>query len=85
MVGICFGELSATAVSLARSLTELIPLAVEIVRLAFKAGVASNLIGDELEVERSRGEPWSFSVSTDTGLADDNRLEEIRHELVGKR
>lgn len=35
----CFGQLSGAGISLARNLTELLPLAIGAVRLAFRAGI----------------------------------------------
>ncbi|KAL9119419.1 MAG: hypothetical protein Q9187_004027 [Circinaria calcarea] len=78
VVGICIGELSAAAVSLAKSLSELLPLAVEVVRIAFRAGIAASVLGNELEQRTTPGKSWSFTISRDSGLAKTDVLESIR-------
>ena len=81
-VGLCFGELSAAAVSLAESLTELLPLAVETVRITFRAGIVLATVGKQLEGQDASKEGWSFSVPRDCGLAEDNKLEDACNQLV---
>ncbi|KUJ11557.1 polyketide synthase [Mollisia scopiformis] len=66
-VGLCVGQLSAIAVSQARSLVELIPLAVESVRIAFRTGMTATIIRDELEQQSSASETWAMTVPTEVG------------------
>ena len=82
IVGICFGELSASAVTLARSLVELIPIAVEAVRLAFRCGILSSLVGNGLEKRSLPALPWSTVLASETNLADESTLERIAVEAV---
>ncbi|CZR60185.1 related to polyketide synthase [Phialocephala subalpina] len=77
-VGLCVGQLSAIAVSQARSLVELIPLAVESVRIAFRTGVIATEIRDELEQQSSPSETWAMTVPTEVGT----ELETIHKETV---
>lgn len=77
-VGLCVGQLSAIAVSQARSLVELIPLAVESVRIAFRTGMVATNIRDELEQQSSASETWAMTVPADVG----NELETIQNETV---
>ncbi|KAF8856875.1 hypothetical protein BDZ45DRAFT_727094 [Acephala macrosclerotiorum] len=76
-VGLCVGQLSAIAVSQARSLVELIPLAVESVRIAFRTSVTATEIRNELEQQSSPSETWAMTVPTEIG----NELETI-HETA---
>ena len=85
IVGLCFGQLSGAAISLASNLTELLPLAVEAVRLAFRAGIVTATIGNELEPRKISKESWSISVSRESGLADGTSLEDTCKELVSIR
>ncbi|KKA17749.1 Polyketide synthase, partial [Rasamsonia emersonii CBS 393.64] len=81
VVGVCFGELSAAAVSLAKSLVELIPLAVDSVRLAFRAGIAASVVGNGLERRTQPAQCWSTTVSRDCGLADEGKLDALGEQL----
>jgi Starter unit:ACP transacylase in aflatoxin biosynthesis len=81
-VGLCVGQLSAIAVSQARSLIELIPLAVESVRVAFRTGLAAIRVRDELEQQSSPQESWAMTVSREVGLTENSLLEAIHGEMV---
>lgn len=75
-VGLCVGQLSAIAVSQARSLVELIPLAVESVRIAFRTGMTATTIRDELEQQSSPTETWAMTLPSEVG----NELLNIIHK-----
>ncbi|KAJ9620672.1 hypothetical protein H2204_012227 [Knufia peltigerae] len=79
VVGLCVGQLSAVAVSLARSLVELLPLAIESVRLAFRTGLTATMVRDELEQGES-SETWAVQSSRALGLGEDNLLDTIHKE-----
>lgn len=85
ILGLCFGELSATAVSLARNLLELLPIAVEAVRQAFRGGVLTYTTAKELEPQAGLDESWSLAVPRDSGLADGERIEQLCVQLVSPR
>jgi hypothetical protein len=85
IVGICIGELTATAVSLASSVTELVPIAVETIRVAFKIGIAVSIVGNELDQRTIPQESWSVSISRDCGITDSNALERVCRETVSLR
>lgn len=64
VLGVCTGSLAAAAVSCARSLSELLPLAVQTVTVAFRLGFLAhttrrNLDGDEIR----ELQPWSMVVN----------------------
>lgn len=65
ILGFCTGLLSAVAVSLARSLVELIPLAVEVVRIAFRMGAAVSEVQEKIEPRSDDplSSGWSAVVS----------------------
>ena len=64
LVGLCTGLITATAVACADSLTALLPLAIESVRIAFRAGAHVGKVAQQLEVE-SRSQSWSTIVASD--------------------
>ncbi|KAF2259018.1 polyketide synthase-like protein [Lojkania enalia] len=62
-LGICGGALAASAISCSRSLSELLPVAVQTVLIAFRLGICIAERRDQLEAavsERSR--PWSVAI-----------------------
>ncbi|KAJ5714630.1 polyketide synthase [Penicillium malachiteum] len=71
-IGLCVGQLSAAAVSLAKNVVELIPIAVDTVRLAVRLGSLVFTVGGDLEVEEHQ-DPWALliekEVLPDTDLA----------------
>ncbi|XPT00024.1 Noranthrone synthase [Ascochyta lentis] len=63
-LGVCGGALAATAISCSRSLSELLPVAVHTVLIAFRLGICITERRDQLEAavfEKSR--PWSVTIS----------------------
>ena len=82
ILGLCFGELSATAVCVARNLVELLPIAVEAVRQAFRGGILTSTTARELEPQEVLEESWSLAVPRDCGLGDNERIKQICEELV---
>lgn len=64
-IGLCTGLLSAAAVVSARSLSELIPLGVECVRIAFRTGACAASARDALDTSQAS---WSTVVS---GLSEE--------------
>lgn len=64
LVGLCTGLLAATAVASADSLTALIPLAVEAVRIAFRTGAHVGKVAQQIEGD-TRSLSWSTIVAAD--------------------
>ncbi|KAI9670205.1 MAG: Type I Iterative PKS [Alyxoria varia] len=62
-IGLCTGVLAAAAVVSARSLSELIPLAVEVVKIAFRAGTCVGVSKDALDNGSSDQDTWSTIVT----------------------
>lgn len=64
LVGLCTGTLAAAAVSSARSLSDLLELAVQATIIAFKAGLCTWDISRSIFCDQSNhGRPWAFAVS----------------------
>ncbi|RMZ77257.1 hypothetical protein DV738_g4532, partial [Chaetothyriales sp. CBS 135597] len=64
LVGLCTGLLAAAAIASADSLTALIPLAVEAVRIAFRVGAHVGRVAQQIECA-SRSQSWSTIVAAD--------------------
>jgi hypothetical protein len=67
IVGLCTGLLAASVVASARSLSELLPLATEAVRIAFRAGTCVGAAKDALENATNAKDSWSTIV---TGISE---------------
>ncbi len=80
IVGLCTGLIAASAVASADSLTALIPLAVEAVRVAFRTGAHVGRVAQQLECETDR-KSWSTIVAADV-KAVEAALSEFHKENV---
>jgi iterative type I PKS product template protein len=63
IIGLCTGLLAASVVASARSLSELLPLAAEAVRISFRLGTCVGAAADALESATNTRESWSTIVS----------------------
>lgn len=63
-IGLCVGQLSAAAISLSANLLQLIPLAVEAVRVAVNLGSLVFMVRDDLESDVD-GLPWALMVENE--------------------
>ncbi|RAR09566.1 polyketide synthase [Stemphylium lycopersici] len=63
VVGLCTGLLAGSVVASARSLSELLPLATEAVRVAFRAGTCVGAAKEALEQAITSKETWSTIVT----------------------
>jgi hypothetical protein len=61
-VGLCTGLLAATAVASSRSVTTLIPIAVDIVLVAFRTGLCVDRMAEQLENSGDAGDSWTYVV-----------------------
>ncbi|KAL2819649.1 hypothetical protein BDW59DRAFT_120646 [Aspergillus cavernicola] len=60
VLGVCTGSLAAAAISCSTSLSELLPIAVQTVLIAFRLGLCAQEVRDRLEIsEEDRTQPWS--------------------------
>nr|AAS89278.1 truncated polyketide synthase [Aspergillus flavus]AAS89279.1 truncated polyketide synthase [Aspergillus flavus]AAS89286.1 truncated polyketide synthase [Aspergillus flavus]AAS89293.1 truncated polyketide synthase [Aspergillus flavus] len=63
VLGFCMGSLAAVAVSCSRSLSELLPIAVQTVLIAFRLGLCALEMRDRVDgCSDDRGDPWSTIV-----------------------
>lgn len=81
-VALCIGQIAASAVGLARSLTELVPLAVEAVRLAFRTGVAAVNAKSDIEAQIVDDQTWALGLSLASGLAEADNIDRVNVNLV---
>ncbi|KAF2429556.1 ketoacyl-synt-domain-containing protein [Tothia fuscella] len=63
LIGLCTGLLAASAVACARSVSDLLPLAVEAVRIAFRTGTVVGNAKLALEANGNAKESWSTIVT----------------------
>jgi iron transport multicopper oxidase len=63
-IGLCVGQLSASAVGLSTSVLELVSLGVEVFRLAIRLGSLVFTTAGDLEDDHDQA-PWSFSVDNE--------------------
>ncbi|KAF2266220.1 polyketide synthase [Lojkania enalia] len=63
LLGLCTGLLAASVVASAKTLGELLPLAVEAVRIAFRTGTCVGTVKDALEPAANGKESWSTIVT----------------------
>jgi hypothetical protein len=66
LLGICTGAIAAATVSCARSVTELLPLAVHAVGVSFRMGLCAAELGDRIEPQ-PKNNSWSFAVAGISG------------------
>ena len=76
MIGLCTGLLAASAVACARSLSDLLPLAIEAVRISFRTGTIVGNTKDALEPARSQ-ESWSTIVTHTNEKSAQSALDEF--------
>jgi hypothetical protein len=62
MLGVCTGLLAAAAVASSRSLSALIPVAIQTIRIAFRLGSRVATVGDQLESRIDSSQTWSTIV-----------------------
>ncbi|KAF2470334.1 ketoacyl-synt-domain-containing protein [Lindgomyces ingoldianus] len=67
LLGLCTGLLAASVVASSRTLGDLLPLAIEAIRVAFRAGTCVGTAKDSLEQRANEKESWSTIV---TGISE---------------
>jgi len=80
ILGLCTGLLAAAAVASARSLTDLIPLAVEAVRIAFRTGALVSTTSEALGQTNQARESWSYIVTNITEAAAKTAIDEFHRQ-----
>ncbi|KAF2838514.1 ketoacyl-synt-domain-containing protein [Patellaria atrata CBS 101060] len=82
VIGLCTGLLAGAATASAKSLTDLLPLAVETVRIAFRTGSCVAAVRDALSQNSDSRESWSTIVTGISEKAAKAALAEF-HEQMG--
>ncbi|KAE8150929.1 hypothetical protein BDV25DRAFT_139362 [Aspergillus avenaceus] len=62
LVGLCTGLLSAAAVSCSKSITDLLPIAAQVVLVAFRAGLCVADVRDRVETQSGAAAAWSALI-----------------------
>lgn len=62
LVGLCTGLFAATAIASSPSLSELVPIAVQVVLIAFRTGRYVATLADRLQKDSELSESWSYVV-----------------------
>lgn len=73
ILGVCTGLLTASAVASSTSLSSLIPLAIQTIRITFRLGSRVATVAEQLEPPTNRTQTWSTIVlgigNEDAGVA----------------
>ena len=83
IVGLCTGSLAAAAVASSPSPATLIPLAVEVVRIAFQTGLHVGATAGRVHRCVESRESWSYLVQEIGELEARQALEEFHKQQVG--
>ena len=82
LLGLCTGLLAATAVASVDSLTALLPLAVEVIRIAFRTGVHVWAVSERIEGRLDRQESWSTILAGIDAKSAEGILNRFHQEHV---
>ena len=83
ILGVCTGLLAAAAVASSRSLSALIPVAIQTIRIAFRLGSRVATVGDQLESRIDSSQTWS-TIVLGIGREDaEAALAEFNEKYVG--
>ena len=87
LVGLCTGSFAAAAISTSQTLFDLVPVAIEAVLLAFRTGLRSLELRDDIEKPMSRITPsWSVIVNYQeaqaVGMIEDFSAQRVRFHLA---
>lgn len=80
VLGLCTGLLAASAVASARTLDELLPLAIEAVRISFRVGTCVGIAKDALEQGANAKDSWSTIVAGTSENAAKSTISEFHDE-----
>lgn len=82
LIGLCTGLFSAVAIASSRSVTTLIPIAVEMVIVAFRAGLRVTRMADELENGDESSDSWTYVIPDITEDAAQEILDNFHKQNV---
>lgn len=82
-MGLCTGLFAAAAVAVAPSLSILVPVATQIVLMAFRTGAYVAALGDKLYNNCGKTECWTYVVPGATQLSSQVVVEQFNESRVG--
>jgi iterative type I PKS product template protein len=80
VLGLCTGLVAASAVASARTLNELLPLAIEAVRISFRIGTCVGIAKEALEKSANAKDSWSTIVTGTSENAAKSAIQEFHDE-----
>lgn len=81
-VGLCTGLLAAAAVASSPALPALVPLAVEVVLIAFRTGLYAGVTAKSLEVSQGHASSWSSAVTGTNDKDAQAAISDFHHQKV---
>ena len=82
IIGACTGSIAASAIASASSLTTLLPLAVEAVRIAFRTGLYIGDVAERLDGPQYAFRSWSTIIATSDKKTAENVVERYNQAHV---
>lgn len=82
IVGLCTGLLAAVAVASSQSLADLLPLAVEVVGIAFRVGMQVSQVAEQLQSTPEKSKSWSVAFSGLNEASARDALDNFNTETV---
>ena len=82
ILGVCTGLIAASAIASADSLTALLPIAVEAVRIAFRTGLYIGDVAEHLEGPHDACKSWSSIVATSDKRAAEDAIDRFNQAHV---
>lgn len=84
-LGLCTGLLAAAAVASSPALSALIPLGVEVVKIAFRTGLCTGTTAKSLELSQDKAASWSFIVTGTNDKEAQTTIDAFHHTKVCSR
>ena len=81
LVGLCTGLFAAAAIGSSPSLSSLIPIAVQVVLMAFRAGAHVAALAERLHKDSESSETWTYVLPT-IGEAETRSIIDLFHNQV---
>jgi hypothetical protein len=82
LVGLCTGLFAATAIACSPSLSELVPIGVQFVLMAFRTGAFVATLADRLEKDSDLSKSWTYVVPGTREVAATSMLTEFHKTNV---
>jgi hypothetical protein len=82
ILGLCTGTLAAAAISCCRTVSELLPVAIETVLVAFRTGICTLDVRNRIEPSTESCLSWSIAVGGSSAAQVAAALKEFRRDNV---